>query len=152
LPHINSLPNHTDSTKIARDRAIIIFGEFGVSIADFDRAVLPTCRKEMDGLSDEYESETRSWVPFSHLNKVAVAHEQEYRSNYNKQYYEKIGPARDRQNACFFELSQKLPQHSPEILKSNARSASHGASVLLPGTASMNKTVNQKLGIARKAH
>lgn len=112
LKEIQSYPDkNSDHNKVT---ALFIFKNYGVRLSDYNKYVLPKCSSEMNDLQQEYQMETNSWLPFSTIQNDAVReHEEEYRDDYNKHYYEKVSIAKEKQNKCFYDLSQSLPHHSP---------------------------------------
>lgn len=96
-----------------RDRAAMIFRDYGVRLSDFDQYVLPKCSAKMQQLKREYSTETDTWLPYSFDNKAVYENEKRYRDNYNKQYIEKSKIALAEQNDCFYKTSQSLQEHSP---------------------------------------
>lgn len=110
---------YNDAKKLGEDsfergRTLILFNDYGVSVADFDQYVLPECSKDMKKLEQEYKMETENWIPFTapvFSNPVVMKTEQDYRNRYNKNYLSRVESANIKQRKCFYELSQKLPSH-----------------------------------------
>lgn len=96
-----------------RDRAAMIFRDYGVRLSDFDQYILPKCSAKMQQLKIKYTTETSTWQPYSFNNKAVYENEKIYRDNYNKQYIEKSKIALAEQNDCFYQTSQSLQEHSP---------------------------------------
>ncbi len=110
---LKEMKNYEDGSAL-QERAMLIFHDYGIRLNDFDKLILPVCSKNVDDLKSKYRRETASWMPYSHYqDKDFLKSEQEYRDNYNKTYGENMTYMTNKMNECFYDLSQKLPDHSP---------------------------------------
>ncbi|OMQ24732.1 TIGR04086 family membrane protein [Serratia oryzae] len=109
LENIQSYPNGS----FERYRAALIYRDYGIDLKDFERMVLPRCSRSMEALKSGYESVTRSWLPYStYKDKGLLREEVKRRDNYNKSFSESIRIESQKQNECFYSLSQEQPNHS----------------------------------------
>ncbi|QCD02217.1 hypothetical protein E7703_14070 [Citrobacter portucalensis] len=109
---IKSMPNDTNNFRevFDRDRALSIFKDYGVRMNDFDSTVKDMCSVGYNKWQSFYKYETSTWLPLNSENYIVQA-EVERREAFNKKNIEMLKIETKKMTDCFFEESQKLPQH-----------------------------------------
>lgn len=109
---IKAMPNDTNNFRevFDRDRALSIFKDYGVRMNDFDSTVKDMCSVGYNKWQSFYKYETSTWLPLNSENYIVQA-EVERREAFNKKNIEMLKIETKKMTDCFFEESQKLPQH-----------------------------------------
>ena len=109
---IKAMPSDTNNSRevFDRDRALSIFKDYGVRMNDFDASVKDMCSVGYNKWQSFYKFETSTWLPLNSENYIVQA-EVERREAFNKKNIEMLKIETKKMTDCFFEESQKLPQH-----------------------------------------
>lgn len=109
---IKAMPNDTNNFRevFDRNRALSIFKDYGVRMKDFDSTVKDMCSVGYNKWQSFYKYETSTWLPLNSENYIVQA-EVERREAFNKKNIEMLKIETKKMTDCFFEESQKLPQH-----------------------------------------